>query len=240
MRSMKRLLWTTRELGEFGTTGYRMYLVDEASGKDVSLWHDVPLRFAGAAKNEVNFVCEIPKGTDEKMEISLEESGNPILQDVGKDGKPRRIIYSKKPWNYGYVPQTWEDPAVRFPGTAFPGDGDPVDVVELGARSMRRGEVAKVRIVSALALIDEGEIDWKLIAMSLDDERAGDIRTLDDLLRHVPTALDEVREWYRIYKIAEGKPGNQYMFDGEPCNAELCVRVIEETHEQWQRSHKPK
>jgi inorganic pyrophosphatase len=35
-------------------------------------------------------------------------------------------------WNYGAIPQTWEDPSHVDPDTGCKGDGDPIDVVEIG------------------------------------------------------------------------------------------------------------
>ena len=35
-------------------------------------------------------------------------------------------------WNYGAIPQTWEDPEHIDPDTKCRGDGDPVDVIEIG------------------------------------------------------------------------------------------------------------
>lgn len=53
-------------------------------------------------------VVEIPKGTNAKMEISVNEEGNPIKQDV-KNGKLRFVDnvfpYTGYIWNYGALPQ---------------------------------------------------------------------------------------------------------------------------------------
>ena len=35
-------------------------------------------------------------------------------------------------WNYGAIPQTWEYPEHIDPDTKCRGDGDPVDVIEIG------------------------------------------------------------------------------------------------------------
>jgi hypothetical protein len=43
------------------------------------------------------------------MELSTREAGNPIKQDV-KKGAVRFYPYNIN-WNYGMLPQTWEDPA---------------------------------------------------------------------------------------------------------------------------------
>lgn len=42
--------------------------------------------------------------------------------------------------------------------------------------------------------------------------RNTDIR---DVELQMPGKLDEIREWYRVYKVAEGKKENTYAFDGE-------------------------
>lgn len=51
--------------GESNTTDYRLFLQQE--GKDVSSWHDIPLRNDDGT---LNFVCEIPKETSAKMEVA--------------------------------------------------------------------------------------------------------------------------------------------------------------------------
>ena len=71
----------------------------------VSAWHDVPL-YAG--NGTLNFLCEIPKETSAKMELATDEIRNPIKQDT-KKGKLRHYPYNIN-WNYGMLPQTWEDP----------------------------------------------------------------------------------------------------------------------------------
>jgi hypothetical protein len=71
----------------------------------VSAWHDVPL-YAG--NGMLNFLCEIPKETSAKMELATDEVRNPIKQDT-KKGKLRHYPYNIN-WNYGMLPQTWEDP----------------------------------------------------------------------------------------------------------------------------------
>lgn len=56
--------WTCAQ-GEADTTDYRVFLQQE--GRDVSTWHDVPLRNEDGT---LNFVCEIPKDTSAKMEVA--------------------------------------------------------------------------------------------------------------------------------------------------------------------------
>ena len=47
-------------------------------------------------------------------------------------------------WNYGALPQTWEDPSHLDENTKAKGDNDPIDVCEIGQRVCKRGDVIKV------------------------------------------------------------------------------------------------
>ena len=115
------------ESGEFGTTDYKMTFM--MGGKVVSPWHDMPLMLEGGM---YNMLTEIPKMTLKKMEVDTKSPGNPIKQDE-KKGKAR-LYHGPIFWNYGCLPQTWEDPNHKGDADvngAF-GDNDPVDVVEIG------------------------------------------------------------------------------------------------------------
>lgn len=80
----------------------------------------------------VNMVCEMPKGyvgvcglvkccrTDPKMEIAVKEKLNPIKQDI-KKGQLRFIKHGKLLFNYGALPQTFEDPDTIDPQTGYAG-----------------------------------------------------------------------------------------------------------------------
>ena len=46
--------------------------------------------------------------------------------------------------------------------------------------------------------------------------------------------LDEVREWYRRYKTAEGKGLNEYWRDGQVLSKQESLQVIQHSYEQWQ------
>ena len=51
--------------GPSGTFDYRLFMTE--GGKVASFWHDIPL---DNGDGTVNFVCEIPKETKAKMEVS--------------------------------------------------------------------------------------------------------------------------------------------------------------------------
>lgn len=52
------------------------------------------------------------------------------------------------------------------------GDGDPLDVVDIGIFPHRTGEVSFVKVIGAIGLIDEQETDWKVIAINVNDPKA--------------------------------------------------------------------
>ena len=63
-----------------------------------------------------------------------------------------------------------------------------VDVVEIGERRGKIGEILKIKPLAALAMIDEGELDWKIVAISLDDPRASLVNDIDDVEKHFPVS----------------------------------------------------
>ena len=83
------------------------YLDHDGHHVNVSPWHDIPLK---APSGAYHFVCEIPKWSRKKFEISTKEGANPILQDKDKKtGNLRSYVWGDMAFNYGAFPQTWED-----------------------------------------------------------------------------------------------------------------------------------
>ncbi|KAI7993501.1 hypothetical protein LOK49_LG11G01984 [Camellia lanceoleosa] len=147
----------------------------------VSPWHDIPLHLGDGV---FNFNVEIPKETSAKMEVVTDESYTPINQDT-KKGKLRYYSYNIN-WNYGLFPQTREDPSfANSEVEGALGDNDPVDV-EIGQTRGKIGQIMKVKPLAALAMLDEGELDWKIVAISLDDPRASLVNDIDDVEKHLP------------------------------------------------------
>jgi len=176
-------------------------------------------------------VCEIPKGTTAKFEIHKSEPHNPVIQDR-KKGKLRFYQYSPSLVNYGAIAQTWEDPTIIHPDTGFGGDNDPVDVLQINARPCSPGEVMVVRVLGCLALVDDDETDWKLIVADVNDEGSAEAAYRD--IGDVPAAkVDEMREWFRNYKTAEGKGLNKFGLDEKAMDKAYALKVAVETHEAW-------
>jgi hypothetical protein len=84
---------------------HRVYI--EQNGQVVSPFHDIPL-FADQSNGILNMIVEVPRWTNAKMEISKEESFNPIKQDI-KKGRLRYVRncfpHHGYIWNYGAFPQ---------------------------------------------------------------------------------------------------------------------------------------
>ena len=60
-----------------------------------------------------------------------------------------------------YSLQTWENPEILDEATGCKGDNDPIDVLEIGYRVAKRGEVLQVKVLGTVALIDEGNTKFK-------------------------------------------------------------------------------
>lgn len=109
--------------------------------------------FAAIEGELVNAVIEIPTGTDAKVEVD-HMSG--ALRWTRRNGELRRSAVAY-PGNYGLIPRTLS------PRTSG-GDGDPLDVLVMGP-AVARGTVMRVRPVALLRLFDEGEEDFKVVAV---------------------------------------------------------------------------
>jgi len=226
-------IYSTRETGKPGTLDYRVWVTDRASGRELSAWHDIPL-LADPQTIRFNYVNEIAKGTRAKFEIATKEAGNPIKQDV-KKGSLRSFTYGDIPFNYGCLPQTWEDPHELDPRTQLKGDNDPLDVVELSDESMPTGGVTSIQLIGALALIDEGETDWKMLAIRSDHPAAAHITNARQLQQHWPDKVRTIIDWFRNYKTTDGKPKNEFAFKAEIQDVPLAQRVVWDTHAAWAR-----
>jgi inorganic pyrophosphatase len=85
--------------------------------------------------------------------------------------------------------QTWENPSHTDKHTNAKGDNDPIDICDISERGMdseigfsllvcKIGEVKQVKILGVMAMIDEGETDWKLIGIDVLDPAASQMSGL--------------------------------------------------------------
>jgi inorganic pyrophosphatase len=60
-----------------------------------------------------------------------------------------------------------------------------------------------------------------------------DFVDIEDVEKHLPGLLRATNEWFRIYKIPDGKPENVFAFNGEAKNKHYALEVVNETHDAW-------
>lgn len=236
------------EIGEKFTPSYRVNFffkdVETTELKQISPWHDIPFAVRDWVRttpeaiptNRYNFICEIPKWTRAKFEIATGEPFNPIKQDM-KNGVPRFYKHGDMMWNYGAFPQTWESTDHVFE-EGVTGDNDPLDAIELGMTQIKTGTVVPVKILGVLGMIDDGQMDWKVICISHADPVAKFLDDIEDVPKFLPGCLEALREWLRVYKICQGGTENKFAFHGEYQNQKFALKIIQESHFMWQNLRK--
>jgi len=229
--------FTTEQRGQKFASDLSYSLFFKQNGDYLSPWHDIPLYSEEDPTNQtVNMIVEIPRFTRAKFEIHREAALNPIRQDV-KEGK-LRYLPNIFPWkghvcNYGAFPQTWENPYHRDQWTNLRGDKDPLDVCEVGTRSVASGTVLPVRVLGVLAMIDSDETDWKVIVMDAVEAKNEGINSMEDLAAKRPGLAEAVRLFFRVYKVPSGKGENRFAYNGEYKDRKLAMDVIRFLHTEW-------
>ena len=108
-----------------------------------------------------------------------------------------------------------------------------MDVVEIGSKALAVGSVTPVKPLGVLAMIDDGELDWKIIAISTADPLANELQDIDDVEAKLPGVVSGIREWFRWYKTPDDKPINAFGFDEKALPKAHALKVIDETHGFW-------
>ncbi|KAM0687013.1 inorganic pyrophosphatase [Conglomerata obtusa] len=225
-------MYGTIVTGSKYATSYSVYIT--RNGKIISPWHDInPLN-----NGTITVINEIPRFENAKFEISKSERMNPILQDT-KKGKPRfvpNIHFSKGyMWNYGAIPQTWEDPNEKDTLCGENGDNDPLDIIEIGERRKMIGEVYEAKVLGGLALLDDGECDWKIVVIDVKDSKSNLVNNIEDVEREFPGLLMKTKEWFRDYKIPAGNKKNIFALNERFIDWEEAMNVIVKGHESWKK-----
>jgi 3'-phosphoadenosine 5'-phosphosulfate synthase len=227
---------SSRAEGKYGTKNFKLYPM--VNNQYVSPWHDIPLCASDCESTSTakifNFVVEIPMYSTAKMEVMKGEPGNPIMQDT-KDNAPRYYSYGVPFFNYGLLPQTWEDPNVIDSSTGAAGDDDPIDAIEFGRGGpIPMGSVVRVKVLGSMALIDEGETDHKIIVLREDDPDFDTVHSVHDLERVHPGVTARLVDWLKNYKTSDGKPVNRLKQD-EPTTSLEALHIIEEVSGYYQK-----
>ena len=173
----------------------------------MNLWHDIP----HGNKDILNVIIEIPVLSRVKYELD---------KDTGLI-KYDRVLYSPMhyPANYGFVPQTLWD------------DGDPLDVLVLGAEPLVPGCLIEARPIGVLDMIDGGEGDAKVLAVPAADPRWKNTKDISDLEPHF---LEEIKHFFTVYKDLQKKKVEV----GDWRSAEAAKKDVERSITQYQEKYK--
>ena len=133
-------------------------------------------------KGLLNAFIEIPFGSDIKYELDKEQGV--MVAD--------RFMFTalRFPFNYGFIPNTLGE------------DGDPLDILVLGDRSVYPGVVIAAQVIGLLEMTDEAGVDTKIIAVPTAkiDSHYGEFKDITD----VPEAVkSKIRHFFESYKALE-------------------------------------
>ena len=139
--------------------------------------------------NTINVVIEIPSGTNDKWEVSKKDGS---IEWEFKKGKPRVVKYLPYVTNYGMIPKTLLN---KDQG----GDGDPLDVILLGP-AYKRGSIVKAKVIGTMKMLDGGEIDDKILAISSDSIFNSKVNNVNDLDKNFAGVTEMLKIWFENYK----------------------------------------
>jgi len=144
-------------------------------------WHDVSPG-KESAKGIVESIIEIPMGSSNKYELDKETG---LL-------KLDRVLFSAVyyPANYGFIPQTLAD------------DGDPLDILVLGAEPVYPLTLVKARAIGLMMMKDQDELDHKIIAVHVNDPEYSSYTDVHQLPSH---RLAVLKRFFEDYKMLENK-----------------------------------
>ena len=146
----------------------------------MNIWHDIDP--ALITSTDFSALIEIPKGSSCKYE--LDKSTGLIRLD--------RVLYTSThyPQNYGFIPRTYAD------------DRDPLDVLVITSAPVYPMTLIRAYPIGVMRMIDNGDVDDKIIAIPFSDPTYSNIKVVDDLPPHI---FDEIVHFFSVYKQLEGK-----------------------------------
>lgn len=142
----------------------------------------------------VNATIEIMAGSNRKWEIN-KETGELEWEGAVSGLGGRVVDYLGYPANYGYIEETLSSEAEG-------GDGDALDILVLGDQVARAEQVA-VRPLAVLRLLDQSEIDDKIIAVQMSGPFSS-LTSMSGLRQKYPKAAEIIALWFANYKRQGG------------------------------------
>lgn len=86
-----------------------------------------------------------------------------------------------------------------------------------------------VKVLGAFCMLDQGEIDWKILALNKKEAEATGIDSFAAYLAKNPSMDRTILNWFRYIKVYDGKKPNEVLFDGKIHDVKAALQVIEET-----------
>ncbi len=157
----------------------------------------------------VSAIIEIPYRSRNKYEID-KSTGRMRLD---------RVLYSAMgyPAEYGYVENTLSP------------DGDALDILVLSTESSYPGCEVPARVIGYLKMIDKGQLDYKLIAVTDCDPRYDGVNKLDDV---ADFTLKEIKNFFENYKSLEGLQVKVEDYHGKI----EALQILEECKKMYEES----
>lgn len=82
-----------------------------------------------------------------------------------------------------------------------------------------------VKPLGAFAVLDEGETDWKVIAIDVADPLSEKLIDINDVENHRPGFLESLKTWYCNYKVPDGNDPNSIGLDGKLMDRQYAVPI---------------
>ncbi len=165
-------------------------------------WHGIPT-WENKAENILNVFIEIVPGDTVKYELDKKTG----YLKVDRPQKFSNIV----PSLYGFIPQTYSAKHLAdytnnvLKRDDLVGDEDPVDICVLTEKDIRHGDLLLEAIpIGGLRMIDDSEVDDKIVAVLKDDAVYGNIKDIKDCPELV---INRLKHYFLTYKQipAEGE-----------------------------------
>lgn len=211
-----------------------------ANGKPIRVLSDLPLYPTGAKANEVNYVLEILPTSHLKYEVEKHSEDQKIVRD-------RVLTVPVGPWYYGFCPQTYSDfndPLPEKYAAHFKdikgGDGDPTDMILLRDNIEEARSCGTGMVVGVLKLIDQGELDHKIIMVDPTCPKYGHCRSIEDVRSTDKTVLEYISHYYAVYKLIDKQTYNQYLsiepdFSDKYADVDVALDILKMHHANYNK-----
>lgn len=77
------------------------------------------------------------------------------------------------------------------------------------------GQIKQVKALGAFAVLEDGQTDWKVVAVDVSNPLAAELNDIADAERLMPGYVQTMLEWFRLYKVPEGERKNEIALGGE-------------------------